>query len=345
MVVATQTRRRGTPTSHYQHLSISERESIWENRIAGKSLRSIAQEIGRSVSTVSRELRRNGTKRGYRPSQAQERYEKRRERCRRKNVLKEGWVRETVVRLLTEQQWSPEEISQRIKLEQGQGVVSYTTIYRALHSGLMEGKGTKKNRHGRYPMEKHLRRKGWKSRKKAQKKRYFIHQTIEERPEAANRRSKIGHWEGDLVYSSFHKLYVVTLADRKSRFLLTGVSYSRKAEEVVEVICRLLRGLPEEYVRSLTLDRGTEFAEHRQITKALPSLQVYFTHPMSPWERGTNENLNGLLRQYIPKHTYKVPFSAELLAEFTDKLNHRPRKCLNWYSPFEVFSRSLLHLT
>ena len=202
-------------------------------------------------------------------------------------MLKEGWVRETVVRLLTEQQWSPEEISQRIKLEQGQGVVSYTTIYRALHSGLMEGKGTKKNRHGRYPMEKHLRRKGWKSRKKAQK----------------------------------------------------------KAEEVVEVICRLLRGLPEEYVRSLTLDRGTEFAEHRQITKALPSLQVYFTHPMSPWERGTNENLNGLLRQYIPKHTYKVPFSAELLAEFTDKLNHRPRKCLNWYSPFEVFSRSLLHLT
>lgn len=194
-------------------------------------------------------------------------------------------------------------------------------------------------------MEKHLRRKGWRGKGKGQKSRHFIHQTIEERPEEANRRSEIGHWEGDLVYSSFYKLYVVTLVDRKSRFLLTGISYSRKAKEVSDVICRLLKKLPEKHVRSLTLDRGSEFSEHGQITKAFPSLQIYFAHPMSPWERGSNEQINGLLRQYIPKNTYQVPFSAERLAEFTEKLNHRPRKCLNWNSPSEIFSNLLLHLT
>ena len=345
MVVATQTRRRETPMSHYQHLTISERESIWENKLAGKSLREIARQTGRSVSTISRELKRNGTSQKYRPSEAQKKYERRRKRCRRKKLLQEGELKDLVVRLLTQQQWSPEQIAQRIELERGKKLVSYATIYRALHKGLMEAKGTRKNRHGRYPMEKHLRRKGWRGKGKGQKSRHFVHQTIEERPEEANRRSEIGHWEGDLVYSSFYKLYVVTLVDRKSRFLLTGISYSRKAQEVSDVICRLLKELPEKHVRSLTLDRGSEFSEHDQITKAFPSLQIYFAHPMSPWERGSNEQINGLLRQYIPKNTYQVPFSAERLAEFTEKLNHRPRKCLNWNSPSEIFSNLLLHLT
>lgn len=331
--------------SHYQHLTISERESIWENKLAGKSLREIARQTGRSVSTISRELKRNGTSQKYRPSEAQKKYERRRKCCRRKRLLQEGELKDLVVRLLTQQQWSPEQIAQRIELERGKKLVSYATIYRALHKGLMEAKGTRKNRHGRYPMEKHLRRKGWRGKGKGQKSRHFVHQTIEERPEEANRRSEIGHWEGDLVYSSFYKLYVVTLVDRKSRFLLTGISYSRKAQEVSDVICRLLKKLPKKHVRSLTLDRGSEFSEHGQITKALPSLQIYFAHPMSPWERGSNEQINGLLRQYIPKNTYQVPFSAERLAEFTEKLNHRPRKCLNWNSPSEIFSNLLLHLT
>lgn len=287
--------------SHYQHLTINERESIWENKLAGKSMGEIARQIGRSVSTISRELKRNGMKQGYRPSEAQKKYERRRKHCRRKKLLKEGELKDLVVRLLTEQQWSPEEISQRIKLERGEKLVSYATIYRALRKGIMEAKGTEKNSHGRYPMEKHLRRKGWRGSRKGRKDRHFVHQTIEERPEEANNRSEIGHWEGDLVYSSFHKLYVVTLVDRKSRFLLTGITYSRKAEEVSNVICRLLKKLPKKYVRSLTLDRGSEFSEHGQITKAFPSLQIYFAHPMSPWERGSNEHINGLLRQYVPK--------------------------------------------
>ncbi len=117
MVVATQTRRRETPMSHYQHLTISERESIWENKLAGKSLREIAKQTGRSVSTISRELKRNGTSQKYRPSEAQKKYERRRKRCRRKKLLQEGELKDLVVRLLTQQQWSPEQIAQRIELE------------------------------------------------------------------------------------------------------------------------------------------------------------------------------------------------------------------------------------
>ncbi len=177
-----------------------------------------ARQIGRFVSTIGRELKRNGIRQGYRPSEVQKKQERRRKRCRRKKLLKEGELKDLVVRLLTEQQWSSEEISQRIKLERGKKLVSYATICQALRKGLMEAKGIRKDRHERYPSEE----KGWRGSRKGRKDRHFVHQTIEERPEEANHRSEIGHWEGDLVYSSFHKLYVVTLVDRKSRFPAHG---------------------------------------------------------------------------------------------------------------------------
>lgn len=331
--------------SHYQHLTIIERESLWENKLKGKTLSEIAQIIGRSVATVSRELKRNGNKHGYRPSEAQDKYRKRRRKCRRKLLLKEGPIKEKVSSLLTRQQWSPEQISHRLAME-GKATVSYNTIYRAIKNGTMEEKGTKKNNQGRYPMSKYLRRKGWRSRKKSWNKTPdFIRQSISERPKAAETRSQFGHWEGDLVYSSFHKVYIVTLVDRRSRYLLTGISNSKKPKEIAEVFYKMLKDIPPERVRSITLDRGKEFAEHSEVTSKLPHVPFFFAHPASPWERGMNENTNGLLRQYVPKHTYKVPFSQDLLREFTDKLNHRPRKCLNWKSPFEFFFKKSLHLT
>ena len=332
--------------SHYRHLSISERESIWENKLLGKNLREIAAITGRSASTISRELKRNQSpRRSYRPSKAQASYEKRRKLCRRHRLLEQGELRETVTALLTEQQWSPEQIAARLAKERGTAVVSYATIYRALRTGCMEPKGTRKSRHGRYPMQKHLRRKGRGQHGNKAKQQYFIHQTIEDRPRAAETRSQFGHWEGDLVYSSFHKLYVVTLVDRRSRYLLTGISYSKRPEEVAEVMTAMLKPLPKRLVRSITLDRGSEFAGHEQVTAQLPYAKFYFAHPHAPWERGTNENTNGLLRQYVPKNTYKVPFSPELLAQFTNKLNHRPRKCLAWNSPSDLLSKFLLHFT
>jgi len=336
----------GTSMSHYHHLSISERESIWENKILGKSLHQIAEITGRSVSTLSRELRRNkGSHRRYQPSEAQKHYEKRRKNCHRHRILEQGELRDTVAALLTEQQWSPEQIAERLALERGGSVVSYATIYRTLRSGWMEAKGTKRNRHGRYPMQKHLRRKGHKRKAPGKKTQYFVHQTIENRPPEAENRLQMGHWEGDLVYSSFHKVYIVTLVDRCSRYLLTDVCNSKKPSEVAAVICSMLKSLPPWRVRSITLDRGPEFADHPKVTAELPSAQFYFAHPYSPWERGLNENTNGLLRQYVPKYTYKVPFSPEFLRKFTQKLNLRPRKCLAWRSPYEVFFDKVLHLT
>lgn len=332
--------------SHYHHLSISERESIWKSVITGKSLRQIALELGRNVSTISRELKRNRPGQEYRPSVAQDAYNQRRCHCRRHLMLAKGSLRDTVVKLITKEQWSPEQIANRLALEHGVRVVSYSTIYRALSCGCMEPKGKRKrNRQGRYPMQKHLRRKGWRGKGKSRKPLAHIHQTIDERPKSAQDRTQFGHWEGDLVYSSFHKVSVVTLVERYSRYLLTGISKTKQPEEVAEVIFELLKPLPTRKLRTITLDRGTEFAQHSKITEQIPNAVFYFTHPHAPWERGSNENTNGLLRQYIPKRTYKVPFSPELLCEFTEKLNHRPRKCLGWKTPFEVFSRKVLHLT
>ena len=331
--------------SHYHHLSISERESIWENKLLGKSLREIAKGIGRSVSTVSRELKRNRFARSYRPSKAQEKYQKRRKHCRRHKILEQTDIREKVVNLLTGQQWSPEQISKRIELEHGSPVVSYSTIYRAIKTGYMEPKERKKKKHGRYFMERYLRRKGWRGKKKEKQEKTYIHRGIEERPRSAENRSRFGHVEGDLVYSSCHKLSIVQLVDRRSRLLLTGISKTRKASEVAQVMASMLEKLPNRLLRSITLDRGFEFANHADITAKIPNAQFYFAHPMCPWERGTNENTNGLLRQYVPKNTYKVPFSPELLEEFTHKLNTRPRKCLGWKTPAEVFYHQVLHLT
>lgn len=331
--------------SHYHHLSIFERESIWENKLLGKSLREIARITGRSVSTVSRELKRNRYARSYRPSKAQEKYQKRRKHCRRHKVLEQTDIKEKVVTLLTGQQWSPEQISMRLELEHGRPVVSYSTIYRAIKTGYMEPKERKKKKDGHYFMERYLRRKGWRGKKKEKQEKAYIHRGIEERPKSAENRSCFGHFEGDLVYSSCHKLYIVPLVDRRSRFLLTGISKTRKASEVAQVMASMLEKLPNRLLRSITLDRGFEFAKHADITSKIPNAQFYFAHPMCPWERGTNENTNGLLRQYVPKNTYKVPFSPELLEEFTHKLNTRPRKCLGWKTLAEVFHRQVLHLT
>ena len=152
--------------SHYQHLSIEERESIWEKQIKGENVRRIAAELGWSASTISRELKRNQCKQGYRPSESQKQYHHRRERCRRHWLLAPGSLRDTVVHLLTQQQWSPEQISEQMAMEHGKRLVSYSTIYRAVKDGYMEPKGTRKNRHGRYPMQKYLRRKGWRGIKR-----------------------------------------------------------------------------------------------------------------------------------------------------------------------------------
>ena len=332
--------------SHYQHFSISERESLWEMKIKGCGIREIARKLNRDPSSISRELKRNRTnKEEYSPSRAQAKYEKRRKRSRRKYLLSEPELKEQVVRLLQGEQWSPEEICKRL-IHEGKSSVSYNTIYRALAKGLLEKPGTRKSRHGRYPLQKHLRRKGWcrGKKKKAAEKRAVL-PSISKRPHEANQRMEIGHYEGDLVYCKQYHCYIITMVDRKTRYLITAIVPNRKPETVANAIIEMLSELPKDRLRSVTLDRGLEFAQYTRIMDRLPHVQFYFAHPASPWERGTNENTNGLLRQYVPKRARMTVLDQDYLTLVTDKLNHRPRKCLNWLSPAELFFSKVLHLT
>lgn len=329
--------------SHYRHLSICERESIWEMQIKGESLRKIAKETGRNVSTISRELKRNKG-RSYSPAKAQEKYKARRKKSRRHQILEDIVLQEKVLRLIKAEQWSPEQISKRLQCE-GSGSISYNTIYRALKNGFMEGLGKKKTRHGKYPLQNCLRRKAQKGKSKKNTAKGYISAGIDERPKEADERMEIGHWEGDTLHTGYHKSYVITMVDRKSKYLLTMHSNSQKPGEISEQIVKMFEGLPSEKLKTVTVDRGIEFSYHAQITEKIEGLTFYFAHAMCPWERGLNENTNGLLRQYIPKRSYKTDFSEKLLEEFTNKLNLRPRKSLGWKSPFEVFFHTVLHLT
>mgnify|MGYP004685531109 FL=1 len=328
--------------SHYRHLSIEERESLLLRIGEGKTLREITKILRRSPSTLSRELKRNcEKKRDYSPEKATKNYHKRRKKCCRQRILKNPAAKALVQHLFLEQQWSPEQIANRLKLEHNEIQVSYATIY----LGDLE---TERLSHGQRGVARKLRHRGKTRRRKGTEERrgkIAISHPIEERPEEAQRRTELGHWEADTVAGKTGSSCMVTLVDRKSRFLL-GRRVSRKAAtEVEEGMIALLISLPPELRRSVTPDRGKEFVTHPRISTALNDLPFYFPRPHAPWERGTNENTNGLIREYCPKSVDMNSFDASYFDDFIAKLNLRPRKCLGWKSPAEVFYGTLLHLT
>lgn len=332
--------------SHYTHLSIEERESLLLGIGEGQSIREIAKELRRSPSTLSREIKRNCKNReSYSPNQATKNYRKRRKKCCRQRILKNALAKELVQRLFLEQQWSPEQIDNRLKLEKNKIQVSYSTIYRSIYLGDLE---TGKLSHGQRGVARKLRHRGKTRHKKGNEERrgkIVISHPIEERPEEAQKRTELGHWEADTVAGKTGSSCMVTLVDRKSRFLL-GNRISRKAAADVEQgMIALLITLPPEFRRSVTPDRGKEFNNHPRISAALEDIPFYFPKPHAPWERGTNENTNGLIREYCPKSVDLNSFDASYFDEFIDKMNHRPRKCLGWKSPAEVFFDTVLHLT
>ena len=331
--------------SHYHHLTIEERESLWEMRHEGKSIREIGRALGRSPATICRELKRNSDQGEYRPSRAEEKYRKRRKKCGAKKLLvKNKELAETVRELIGDQQWSPEQVVNRLELE-GNIRISLNTIYRALKSGILEPKGQRRKQKGRYPLERNLRQKNRPNGGKRGKTMFHDAPTIHERPQAANDKSEFGHLEGDTVYCKKEKTWFVTLVDRKSLFLWTACCRSKYEEDMTNTMTDLLSSLPEGLCKSVTLDRGSEFLCYKKVSANLGDLPFFFADPMSPWQRGLNENTNGLLRQYVPKNSYKVPFSPELLVQFTNKLNLRPRKSLGWRTPFEVLFGKVLHST
>lgn len=327
---------------HHAHLTLQEREDIMVMRREGKGVTQIAGAIGRSKSTVSRELGRNmcaaSTPRPYyRASTAQARYEQRRRACVRPRILDDPGTFELVRGKFLEEQWSPEQIEGRLALELGASPVSDTTIYRGIHAGLFDGCI------GGRRAARRLRRKGRRRRAAGREERrgkIVVSHTIDERPAAAEERSRLGDWEADTVAGKAGGACLATFTDRRSGFLEGGKAARRAADEVNAVAKASLAGHP---LRSITPDRGKEFAKHAEVTEAL-GVEFYFALPHHPWQRGTNENTNGLLREYFPKGRSIDEFSDEEVGMVYDKLNRRPRKRLGYRTPHEVHYSTSLQL-
>lgn len=323
--------------SHYQHLTIKERESIAFYRSKNYSVREIARRMNRSPSTISRELRRNSWVAAsgaslYHPAAADMAYKERRKLCVRKHVLDNVDLRHEVHFFLGYLYWSPEQISQRLKLE-GNFSIGTSTIYRALENGKL-----------RASLHYFLRRKYKTFGKASKKRRKCFEKMISERPEAANNRSEIGHWEGDTIIGHGHKSCIVTLVDRKSRFLVAGKCDSKKVADVQPIILKQMMRISPCKRKTITFDQGPEFSKPKEIESGL-SLDVYFANAHSPWERGTNENTNGLIRQFYSKEKGLGDVSQNDVDSVVAKLNMRPRKCLNWRTPYEVFNDEVLRFT
>lgn len=329
--------------SHYTHLTIFERERIFLLHEKGYSLRKIASDIHRSPVTVSRELNRNSEEK-YSPSQANRKYATRRKNCGRRKILNNPRVWAIVRRLFVNLQWSPEEISNRLAYEQADFQISFVTIYRAIYDGTFELTTLPKGNRG---LIRSLRHRGKTRHSKDHTEtrgKIRITHTIHERPEAAEKRSEIGHWEADTVAGKTGGACLVTLTDRKSRFLLAGKVQKKKAQYVCEMMIELLNTIDKECVKTITPDRGKEFSKHFEVTESLGDVPFYFPDPHAPWQRGTNENTNGLIREYLPKTKEMDTVEKSTIYQMIEKLNSRPRKCLGWKTPYEVFFNKVLHL-
>lgn len=332
--------------SHYTHLTTKEREMIYLLWNQGSSRHYIAKATGRNVSTISRELQRNRNKGGsYSPSEAENKYRVRRKACCRKKKLVNPETRALVQELFLRHQWSPEQIANRLRYEQNKIQISFPTIYRGLYAGMLE---EHKLSHGARGVARKLRHRGKTRHRKGRvetRGKIKISNRIEDRPEEANNRSCIGHWEADTVAGKTGSSCLITLTDRCSRFLLTKRIPKKTSKYVRDGMIELLQDIPSIKLKSITPDRGMEFTLHAEITAALDGIPFFFPRPHAPWERGTNENTNGLIREYCPKSVDMDSFDAAYFIAFTNEINLRPRKCLGWKSPYEVFFHSPLHLT
>ena len=314
----------------YEHLNIDEREVILKMRAKDKSMRQIGDEMGRSVGTISRELRRNiSSTHDYKPHLAQRYYERRREESKEPYRLEEdASLREYVEKKLKEY-WSGEQISGRIRKDQGIPI-SPLTIYSWIYRNRVEG-----GEFYKYLRQNHRRRR---KRRGGEDRRGQMpdRRMIDERPRVVNERRRIGDWEGDTVEGSKSSGFIATHVERKTRFTVAVKVADKSAETVTGATLDAMRKLPPEKVKTMTFDNGKEFAGFKELERGL-DMRSYFAHPYHSWERGTNENTNGLLRQFFPKG---MDFGRIMQSDVDialELLNNRPRKCLNYRTPTEVF--------
>lgn len=326
-------------TNQYKQLNIEEREAIQEGLWGGKSIRSIAESLGRSPATISREITRNGFHPGskYRPRLAQSKFQSRIIKRGQRERLKNEQIRNYVVAQL-KGGYSPEQIAGRLTVDYPEFKISYESIYQYIYAQYY------RNGYGRcigddlriYLKRRHKTRHPKHLPFRPQRLRIIDAVSISQRPPEIDLRLELGHWEGDSVISGQSKDGLNTLVERKSGLLFMTKIKNGTASETSQTVISRLAVLPQAKRQTLTLDNGPENAGHKIIAEKLGTA-CYFARPYHSWERGTNENTNGLIRYYFPKKTDFAKVSEEQIKRVEDILNNRPRKRLNWLTPIEVF--------
>ena len=308
----------------YTQLTREQRYQIYILRKAGHRQNFIATEIGVHPATISRELQRGCGLRGYRPKQADDLAGVRKQKRYRPRIAATTWA---VIEQLLRQDWSPEQVSGWLAKEK-QLQVSHERIYQYIYADKARG-GT---------LSKHLRCR------KLRRKRYGSYdrrgrlpncRSIEERPKIVEQRKRVGDWEADTIIGQNHQQAILSLVERKSKLCLLKKVERNTAASVEHAMCELLRPLAAK-VYTITSDNGREFANHESVAKKL-NAAFYFAHPFAAWERGTNENTNGLVRQYFPKGSDFSKITADDIQQVTARLNNRPRKRLSYRTPQRVF--------
>jgi len=316
---------------NYTHLTQEQRYQIYALMKAGFNRTQIAAEISVHKSSVSREVRRNRGQRGYRPKQAHELASTRQQQRVAPRIEPQTWQQ---IEMLLSQEWSPEQISGRLVLE-GQATVSHERIYQYIYQDKQQGgvlyrhlrsQKKRRKRYGRYDRRGHLPAR----------------RSIAERPKIVAEKRRLGDWEADTIIGRNHQQAIVSLVERKSKLTRLARVTHNTAELVAQAMTVQLAPLQ---VKTITSDNGREFAKHQSIAQQLKA-DFYFAHPYSSWERGLNENTNGLVRQYFPKKHDFVTITDTEINRVMERLNNRPRKTLGYKTPNEVFfKRPLVALT
>lgn len=312
----------------YTHFTLSERISLLNMHREGKSNAFIAKQLNKHRSSIGRELKRNYNRRRhqYTPAGATRMYLARRTRCRKQLKIKRGSKLYLFIIDCLNKYWSPEIIANACA-EEGFSV-SYSTIYSAIKNGLLEGISRKT----------HLRRRG---RRRLSNRSKFssikVELTIHDRPDIINSKERVGDFEGDTIVGAKRKSALVTMVDRRSKILLVKKITASNSEEVKIALISMMQktALP---VHSITLDNGAEFAQYKKVEDEL-GCQIYFCDPSAPWQRGLNENTNGILRFFFPKGTDFNEITDAEIQSVVDLINNRPRKCLGFLSPIDFLSK------
>ncbi len=294
----------------------------------GLSMTDIAKKLSRHRSSLYRELNRNSDQEGYFPKAAQQKAEDRAKYKRQCKLHLNGYLRDYVVRAL-QKGWSPEQIAGRMKRKNLTIYACHETIYQFIYQS--------KNKEYYYylPYKKRKRQKRY--NRKKQSCRYGAIRLIDQRPADVDERKRFGHWEGDTIHFKGHREKVVTtLVERKSRMVFLIKNNSKHSEGVMDKIKEKLTTLPSKMCKTITFDQGVEFADYRRLERQM-DCRVYYCETHSPWQKGSNENMNGRLRWYLPKDAEIDKITQEELDQLSAKMNRCPRKCLGYKTPQEVF--------